>query len=258
MIRCLGKKPPKIDHRTFKLSRYLAPTLPTPPASTNWRAKVGASWGMMLNDQIGDCGIAAPGHAVMGWTANNGTMVTPTDQQVLTEYEAVTGSEGAAFNPQTGLNDNGVAMLDVCNRWRSVGLFGHTIGAFAAVDLTDPTEVKQTVDLMGGMYLGIALPKMAQEYINAGKPWLAPTNHRALWGAWAPGSWGGHAVWAIDYDAEYLYLVTWGAIQPASWNFLSAYGDEGYACVAADWTGASGKAPSGFDAATLTADLAAL
>jgi hypothetical protein len=43
-----------------------------------------------------------------------------------------------------------------------------------------------------------------------------------------------------------------------SWNFWAAYCDEAYGLLSKDWLEASGKAPSGFDAAALTADMAAL
>jgi hypothetical protein len=40
-----------------------------------------------------------------------------------------------------------------------------------------------------------------------------------------------------------------------SWRFWAAYCDEAYGLLAKDWFGPSGKAPSGFDAAALAADM---
>lgn len=256
---CLGLREPKLDRRTFKLANYLAADLPPAPPATAWRQAVKKPWGVMGNDAIGNCGLAAPAHGLMGWTANARSLIVPTDGQVVSEYIAVTGAEGAAYDPGTGANDNGVALLDVLNRWRSVGLFGHKIGAFASIDdKADPTHTRLGIDLMGGLLLGLALPKAAQVYLNQGKPWLAPTNPADRRGSWAPRSWGGHAVWAIDYDDRWVYVVTWGMVYPMSWNFYRSYCDESYATVSADWIGAGGKAPSGFDAQALTADLQAL
>src|SRR4051812_17423635 len=98
MPRLLGKLPPRYDARTLRLEHYLdLSALPPPPLECDWTAKVGAKWGMMLNDRIGDCAIAAPGHMMMAWTANAGRPFVPTDAQVLAAYSAVSG-----YDPKTG------------------------------------------------------------------------------------------------------------------------------------------------------------
>ena len=99
----LGKGAARHDPRTLLLASYITPALPAPPATCDLTAKVGSSWGMMDNDQIGDCTCAAAGHLIMEWTANAGKkMITPTDQQIVAAYSAITG-----YNPVTGANDNG-------------------------------------------------------------------------------------------------------------------------------------------------------
>src|SRR5215469_7565963 len=90
----LGKQVARHDPRTLLLASYLTPQLPTPPASFDLTGKVKA-WGMMDNDQIGDCTCAAAGHLIMEWTANAGRKVfTPSDQQIVGAYSAITG-----YNP---------------------------------------------------------------------------------------------------------------------------------------------------------------
>ncbi|HEX4786746.1 MAG TPA: hypothetical protein VH350_20570, partial [Candidatus Sulfotelmatobacter sp.] len=80
----LGKGVARHDPRTLLLASYVTTALPAPPASADLTAKVGASWGMMDNDQIGDCTCAAAGHLIMEWTANAGKkMATPTDKQIV-------------------------------------------------------------------------------------------------------------------------------------------------------------------------------
>jgi hypothetical protein len=54
----LGKQAVRHDARTLLLASCITPALPTPPASFDLTAKV-HSWGMMDNDQIGDCTCAA-------------------------------------------------------------------------------------------------------------------------------------------------------------------------------------------------------
>jgi hypothetical protein len=60
----LGKSTARHDPRTLLLAAYVTPALPIPPASFDLTSKV-SSWGMMDNDQIGDCTCAAAGHLLM-------------------------------------------------------------------------------------------------------------------------------------------------------------------------------------------------
>jgi hypothetical protein len=57
---------------------------------------------MMQNDRLGDCTCVGVGHLIQDWTANNGAEFTPTDNQILSLYEAVSG-----YNAAPGANDNG-------------------------------------------------------------------------------------------------------------------------------------------------------
>lgn len=115
----LGKGGARHDPRALLLASYLTPALPAPPAIFEVSSKVKV-WGMMDNDQIGDCTCAAAGHLIMEWTANSGQkMATPTDQQIVAAYSAITG-----YNPVTGANDNGAIEVDVLNYWRQTGIAG--------------------------------------------------------------------------------------------------------------------------------------
>ena len=44
MNRRLGKLPPRLDPRTLKLAKYLAPGLPKPPAALDWTQGQQAGW----------------------------------------------------------------------------------------------------------------------------------------------------------------------------------------------------------------------
>ncbi len=82
--------------------------------------------------------------------------------------------------------------------------------------------------------------------------YLGPVG-QALAGAYEPGSWGGHAVVVVGYDASGVTIVTWGALKRITWAGWGAYCDEAYAILSPDWKGAEG-----FDYAQLTFDIAAL
>jgi len=69
--RRLGKLPPRWDRRTLKMARFLTPALTPPPPAVYW-SKGFPSWGMYLNDQLGDCTIAAIAHAIQTWKINLG------------------------------------------------------------------------------------------------------------------------------------------------------------------------------------------
>src|SRR5580704_7817183 len=154
----LGKQVARHDPRTLLLAAYLTPALPTAPASFDLTSKVQA-WGMMDNDQIGDCTCAAAGHLIMEWTANakkKGS--TPTDTQIVAAYSAITG-----YNPATGANDNGAVEIDVLNFWRQSGIAGHKIGAYMALEPANHNHIMDSVYIFGGCYIGLQLPISAQD-----------------------------------------------------------------------------------------------
>lgn len=238
----LGKHPARLDPRTLRLSHYLT-ALPPAPASIDWGAKV-SRWGMMLNDRIGDCAIAGPAHMIEAWSADQNKPKIISDAAVLKAYSAVSG-----YDPGTGQNDNGCVMLDVLNYWRKTGIGGHKIGAFASVNPKNIDHVKIGMDLFGGLDLGFALPVSCQNQ----DVWDVAGGSRGR-----PGSWGGHCVNGVAYDAKTLTCITWGGRKQMTWAFFTKYCDEAYALISSDWVTGKVKAPSGFDLATLQADLKAV
>ncbi len=251
----LGKQPPRHDPRTLLLASYTTAALPAPPPTMNLASKVGNAWGMMDNDQIGDCTCAAAGHLIMEWTANaQSKMAVPSDQQIVAAYSAITG-----YNPATGANDNGAQELDVLNYWRQQGIAGHNIQAFIALEPSNHTHVMDAVWIFGGCYIGLALPKSAQAQTSNKQVWSVPP--AGTGGDGKPGSWGGHAVPVVAYDSRSLTVVTWGALQAMTWGFWAAYCDEAYAILSSDYLAQKGgqmQTPNGFNLAQLQEDLADL
>ena len=234
----LGKKPRRFDRRTLRLARYLTPALPPPPpAVTNSQGIT--SWGMMLNDTLGDCTIAGVGHAIQVWTLSQGKEVTVPDSTVLQFYEQWDG-----YNPSNPASDQGGVELDVLNDWRQNGFNGHPLLAFADPDTQDTLHVQQAIALFGGLYIGVQLPISAQTQ----DVWDVDTSPNGK-----PGSWGGHCVFVPDYDANGLTCITWGAPKKMTWGFWGTYCDEAHALLSPDW-----QPLAGFDMATLQADLTAV
>ena len=196
---------------------------------------------MMANDRLGDCTCAAAGHMIECWTANASKEKVPTDASIIAAYSAITG-----YDPHTGENDNGAVELDVLNYWRKRGIAGSQISAYAAVKPGNHDHVRQSVFLFGGCYIGLSLPISAQTQ----KIWNVVKGPRGK-----AGSWGGHAVPVVAYDANGLTVVTWGKLMQMTWAFWDAYCDEAYAILSPDWLEAGKTSPSGFDVAALQSDL---
>src|SRR5580704_11127167 len=127
----LGKKPARFDPRVPQLHNFLAGGQRVYPPKKSWAtASKIASWGMMLNDQLGDCVIAQDGHVILLWTCLTGTHQAAflSDAQVLAGYEAVGG-----YVPGDPSTDQGCNMLTNAQYFQSTGFAGHRISAFATL-----------------------------------------------------------------------------------------------------------------------------
>lgn len=242
----LGKLPVRHDARTLHADTYFGAVSPPPPA-VDWQGRV-PHWKMYANDSIGDCTCATVGHFIEQWTTDaTGAEIDVTDADVVHAYSAITG-----YNPADPSTDQGANELDVLNYWRKTGVAGHQIAAYVKLDVKNHDQIKQAVNLFGGVYIGINMPKSAQSQTGPGKTWVVTAGPNGV-----AGSWGGHAVHVGQYDGTKLSLVTWGAPQAMSWSFWDAYVEEAYAIVSKDFFNGD-KDPQGFDIATLQADLAAI
>jgi hypothetical protein len=206
---------------------------------------------MYLNDQLGDCVIATCAHQIEQWTEYVGDPVLITDQDVLTGYEAVGG-----YVPGDPNTDRGCNIIDALNYWRKTGYGGHKIGAYAAVNLKDYTEILQAINLFGSVYIGVALPMSAA---SQDKTWEVTKDYPNGDASW--GSWGGHAIPIVGYnndpsspDHGYM-VVSWGRTYSMTFNFFTAYVDEAYAIFSLDWINGVGKAPNGIGINDLVIDL---
>ena len=245
----LGKAPKKEDHRNLKLSNYMkVSALPILPSMYSWTYKV-VDWLMLANSSVGDCTIAGLLHYFMGVIADNGGSFVPTDQQAITIYSDVTG-----YVPGNESTDNGAAELDVLNFNRKNGFLGHSVAAFAEIDITNLDLIKYAVYLFGASYIGVQLPLTA----NGATSWEVPSIGTT--GDGAPGSWGGHAIiiTAFDDTKKEFTVITWGQPMQMSYDFWSAYGEEAYALISNDFVTGEHPSPGGFDINTLNADLQSL
>ncbi len=243
----LGKLAPKIDARSLKLADYLdRAALPPLLEAVNWSDAVSAPWGMMGNDRLGDCTCAGFGHIVMTITANAGNIAVPSDREILAMYEAVGG-----YRPGDESTDNGATELDALNFMRRTGLAGVTLDAFADIDPANLDHVKLAVQLFGSAYIGVQITRFDMAQFEAGSPWEVSSDDDGT-------VLGGHAIPIVDFNAAGGNCVTWGRVQPFTWEWFAARCDEAHAPLFFKWIDDLGTAPSGFDLKALEADVGAV
>jgi hypothetical protein len=233
------------------LAGRLMASLPAPAPARDWLAAAfskapGGDLGVMLNDSLGDCTCAALGHAIQVWTANNGTMETPSDSAILSAYETVDG-----YDPAVPSTDQGGVETVVLQAWQ-IGIAGlYKLVAWIPVNPQNHDHVMKAIERFGLLYRGLSLPKTIQNQ---------PTNWTVDLTAGADaeaGSLGGHAVISGKYDGTGIGTVTWGYEVTESWSFNDAYCDEAYAPLCALWT-PGGISPLGDTIEALQVDLGAV
>ncbi|HEY1987775.1 MAG TPA: hypothetical protein VGG85_20345 [Terracidiphilus sp.] len=240
----LGRKAIKTDSRTLALGDYLTSALPAPPPAKDWTCGI-TNWGMMLNDKLGCCTIAGVGHAIQVWSACTGGEVTVADSVIESFYEQWDG-----YNPADPNTDNGGIELDVLNDWRKTPVDGHNLLAFADPKVSNLVEVRQSITLFGGVYIGVGLPVTAQNQ----DVWDVVPNSGANG---KKGSWGGHCVFVPKYDEHGFTCITWGGLKTMTLNFWKKYVDEAHTLFGQNWLSAKGSA-AGFDQTQLQTDLSCI
>jgi hypothetical protein len=243
----LGKTKARPGAMSLKLSDYLKKSviLPSVPKTFGHEGLVPASWGMLGNDNYGDCVWAGAAHETMMWNAEAGVKVAFTDTSVLSDYTAVTG-----FNPKKPNTDQGTDMVVAASYRRKTGVLDaagkrHAVAAYLAIKPGDLNEHLIAAYLFGAVGIGIQFPNTAMDQFNAGKPWDVVAKSKIE---------GAHYIPLVARRTN-LEVVTWGKLQQMTTAFFQKYNDESVAYVSLESL-KNNKSPEGFDAAQLQADLA--
>ena len=251
----LGKQAATEDPRDLVFAKYVDESkLPTPPAKFGHESLFPPKgWGMLGNDEWGDCAWAGPAHETMLLSKEGGTPSAFTTADVLSDYSAGTG-----FNPKVGPpgqnpTDKGSNVREVLGYRRKTGIVDsngkrHKIGAFVKLQPGNLTHVFQALYIFQVVGIGLAFPEFAMEQFNKGEPWDVVPN--------APQPEGGHYVCGVGKQAN-IDIVTWGALQQMTVAFFEKYCDEAWTYISTEDLH-EGKAPEGFDVEQLNADLTAL
>jgi hypothetical protein len=236
-----GKREFKEDKRDLKFKDY-ATVLPTPPV-TFGHQNIVPSYGMLGNDQYGDCVIAGSMHETMLWTMEGSTEALFTDSGAISQYNSICGAgdQGCdvrtvlGYRQKTGLTDSGSKK--------------HKIGAYVALDQTNINEIQEAIYIFNAIGIGIQFPDYAMTQFDNGKPWEIQSGGTIE---------GGHYVPILGYDGAYFYCITWGQIQKMSYAFFKKYCDEAWCILSTEMLNNNGLTPEGFNNTQLNADLQAI
>lgn len=246
MIKCLGKTAARTGAISLRFSEiFRAAKLPTPPPVFGHQAGLRVPWGMLANDQYGDCVWAGAAHETMLWESEGATPVASfTDQSVLADYAVVTG-----FVPSDPATDQGTDMQQAAAYRQKVGVIDgagarHKIAAYMALRTSDVGEIVLAAYLLGAAGFGLQFPSSAEDQFDRGEPWSVILNDRIE---------GGHYVPVVGRAASgNLVVVTWGRTQETTPEFYEAYNDESVAYMSTDMISQqTKKSPEGFDAGSL-------
>jgi len=183
-------------------------------------------------------------------TANVGTIWTPSTDEVLALYSAVTG-----FNQNDPSTDQGADELSTIEYLTNTGWQGRKLDGHANLNVKKLDQLKWTVNIFGASRLGINLPQSAIDQFNSNKPWDVVKGSQCA---------GGHDVPLVGYDApsDTYYIVTWGKLWEVSGDFMKAkfhdgtpYLEEAHAELAFDWVNSMGTSPSKQSLVQLLQDL---
>lgn len=227
-----GRLPGAVPVGLELLPHYVAGALPKAPAAVP--PPTVDVWGMLGNDEFGDCGVAGLEHAIMAVLAALGLTGTPaTDKEAISYYLRYTGGQ-----------DAGVVLADFLGYVRKHGYYGHTLTAFAPVGVHDVPTLQFALWAYDAVYCGITVTEQMEQDFQDGKPWTMESVD-------SPAA-GGHCVPIVGYDTEYIYIVTWGKVQPIAYSAWHHMSDEAWALIVGEHAKGDGH---GLALAALQADL---
>jgi hypothetical protein len=244
----LGKRPARPGAVSLRLKKYIDYSrLPVPPASFGHDTPISA-WGMLANDQWGDCVWAGAAHETMLWRQMAGSPpVVFMDAQVLSDYSSVTGF---AFTDAT---DQGTDLQVAASYRLKTGIVDaagvrHKIEAYIGIDAGDIQGLLASAYLFGAVGVGVVFPDSAMLQFDSKSPWNP-----------VPGSVieGGHYIPLVARRNGRCVFVSWGQEQDGTDAWVNQYNDENVAYLSEEVL-SGGKSIEGFDLDQLKYDIAVL
>ena len=174
----LGKQPATEDSRDLMFAKYANKAqLPTPPAQFGHENLFGPKdWGMLGNDQWGDCAWAGPAHETMILTTEGKHPASFTTAGVLSDYAAGTGFDPNDGAPGQNPTDRGSNVRDVLKYRQKTGIIDsantrHQDRRLRQAEDQGSDQVVEAMYLFEVVGIGIQFPDSAMDQFNNGQPW---------------------------------------------------------------------------------------
>ena len=212
------------------IHQYAREPLPAPAYPVDVSGGI-TDWGMLGNDEYGDCTFAGRQHNRMAKAA----------AAKLTEPWETAAALVAEYLAYDDGQDTGAVIANLLLSWYRVG----KILAFAPVDHSDPAQVNSAMQEFHGCYCGVSLTDDADDLFSEGLPWGS--------GSDTPDPADGHCIVKVKADGRARDTwVTWGALQESTLPWTAACLDEAWVIITTEDEAAKVDMP------TLFADLIAL
>lgn len=244
----LGKKPATYDKRDLLFDHFrTSPDMVLPVAPIGYGVdRDFGDWGMLGNDEWGDCAWAGPCHEHMLWTKiGTGTAAEFTTDNALAAYSGCTGFDRNAGPPDNNPTDQGTDMRQGLLYRQKVGItdaagVAHRIGGFCALEPGNWQDLMEALNIFDAVAIGFEMPGSAMDQFQNGKVW------KPVHGSHIE---GGHYTPAFARPSRLRgSVVTWGKRQDFSEGFYKKFNDESYGVFSVE-TLKNGKSPQGFDLA---------
>jgi len=215
----LGKKPFVPDDRDFKLAQVEV-ALPPAPKFPFGYGRTYPDWGMLGNDNAGDCVWAGADHETMLWNHLTGHEVTFTDANALDDYTAVTG-----YDPNDPSTDQGTDVRAAMGYRKNTGVVDsngvrHKIAAYVSIDPKDWDLMLTCIWTFGAVGIGFEFPETAWEQWDNGIPWdYVPGTPPPNEGHYVPGV-------GSAYPAGRVTIISWAKRFEMTKAFYQQYIDE--------------------------------
>jgi hypothetical protein len=216
----LGKLPFEPNPKDFKLKEVSIALPPTPKVPFGY-GTIFNDWGMLGNDDYGDCVFAGRDHETMLFNKLAKHQVAFTRENALSDYSAVTG-----FDPNDPNTDQGTYPRDAFDYSRTTGLVDvngqrHKIDAFVQIPPGDFNLMLACVYTFGAVGIGFEFPNSAMAQFNNNQVWDVVSGARIEGGHYVP------IVGTTD-PANKATCITWGKRQQMTKAFYQKYNDESW------------------------------
>ena len=246
----LGKREALEDSRTLQFDKY-AVDLPTPTKVFGFGGLYW-DWGLLGNDQWGDCVFAGAAHETMLWNKLRGGVNVPmSTKNTLQDYSDVTG-----FDPNDPSTDQGAYMLDALKYRKATGIRDakgnrHKVAAYVALEPGNFEQAIQASFVFGAVGIGFLVPETIWDQFDNGEYFDVVDGAQIIGGHYVPGV-------GSRNSAARITIVTWGRRWQMTKRFYESYVDEAWVALSEEQIRTDGKGIHGLDLTQLQADLAAI